>query len=220
MYCPQGTSVASQGSTSVSQCVTCAAYPMYLSDIFGDGWEGSVGYIGNFGGSGFTLLGTQGTKATISSFAILSNFCLAPGSYTSYVCGGGDPTEDYWTIGGVTAHPATTSCTSGLVVSAALLVPSCNAGYYIPCTSNAVCACTTTTICTGASTCAPCVAGLYQGSTGVATTVSNCVSCAAGSYSAAGAGSCTLCPIGQYQASTGQTTCLNCPVGTYQVLFF
>lgn len=66
--------------------------------------------------------------------------------------------------------------------------------------------------------CVPCKAGTFraQGSPNL-----QCQDCAVGTYSAAGASSCTACPIGQYSPTTGlaeQTTgtikCLVCPAGS------
>ena len=42
-----------------------------------------------------------------------------------------------------------------------------------------------------------------------------CTTCAAGTYAAKGATSCSDCPVGTYQASTGQSSCTQCNAGTY-----
>ncbi len=63
---------------------------------------------------------------------------------------------------------------------------------------------------TSATCTAPCSAGFYcpSGSTSATQAV-----CGAGTYSLAGAGLCTPCTLGQYQAATGQSTCALCAAG-------
>ena len=43
------------------------------------------------------------------------------------------------------------------------------------------------------------------------------VDCAAGNYKDASTGGCKVCPVGSYQSSRGQDSCILCPKGTKTV---
>ena len=163
--------------------------------------------IGNYCVNGVQTACAAGSYASSTS----SSICLAcpAGSY----CAQGSSTASQCSDGSfsLTSSSSCTVCPAGSFCKGGSKV-LCQSGSYQSLTSQL--------------SCIPCTAGNYcvEGSTSV-------TACASGTYSLASAGVCsdcpsgsscnsgvaTLCSAGNYQASTKQTSCLSCTVGSYCV---
>jgi hypothetical protein len=96
------------------------------------------------------------------------------------------------------------------------------------------CAVSTYSVAVGSIACLACQAGTYSSVTGAgscilcpfgyqslmigASTSAVCTPCNAGSYASSGSVACTSCGAGYFQPSASQSTCLNCPGGTYSTV--
>ena len=70
-----------------SSSSSCATYTVTMSDSRGDGWSGTILYIGDYT---FSLAsGSSGTES----------ICLEAGTYTPYACGGTSIDEVSWSVG-------------------------------------------------------------------------------------------------------------------------
>ena len=232
--CSPGTFNPNTGESSVSACQVCTAgsycYDEGMSAVSGDCADG-------YYCTGGSIVSKPVDDSSLGSVCLRGYYCPS-GSSTYTTCDAGS----YCISQGLSAVSGT--CTGGYYCLAGSITPVptddasgniCPQGSHCEAGVGTYTSCPQGTFGAGkgvssSSECTDCPYGYYCGTTGLTAPSSTCTAgyycdgasttatentCAAGHYCPAGSFESIPCDIGTYQASTGQSSCLDCVAGLY-----
>ncbi|KAK3591334.1 hypothetical protein CHS0354_028441 [Potamilus streckersoni] len=217
--CPSGTTTLQTGSTSSTQCVAACSTGFFLNSL-GNCQTCPIGTYQPSSGQTSCISCPSGTT-TLQTASTSSTQCVAACSTGFFLNSLGNcqtcPIGTYQPSSGQTSCiscPSGTTTLQTASTSSTQCVAACSTGFFL----NSVGNCQTCPIGTyqpssGQTSCISCPSGTTTQQTG-STSSTQCVSACSTGFFLNSLGNCQTCPIGTYQPSSGQTSCISCPSGT------